>query len=274
MSNKLYYVKRVLNHNAIVTQDNQQNTSILLGKGIGYNRKSNTFVDIDQSTIEKIFFNYDETLKTQLIDMISNFDEDIIEVSNEIIALAEKKFGELNQHVYISLTDHISFALDRLKNNQVIANPFFSQIKVLLVEEYQVALKAREVIYNAFKISIPDEEVGFIAFHLNAARENIKVNYVVQEMRLYKELLFMLETEFNIILEPVKCADLYLIIQTFVKKERLPLQFLIDDIKPHTFSSKKKKILEKSIQYIENENDLTLDNKQILVISAFIQNIN
>ena len=276
MSNKIYFIQRVLNNNSILTLDKQQNTSILIGKGIGFSQKSNTYVEIDESKIEKSFYNYDETLKTQLIDMINNFDEDIIEVSNKIIALAEAKLSELNQHVYISLSDHISFALDRIKENKIIANPFFEQIQVLLVEEYQIALKARKIIYDKFKIVIPDEEVGFIAFHLNAARENIKVNYVVQEVRIYKELLRIFEEDFNIVLDSVKCSDLYLIIQTFVKKEKLPLQFLIEDINPNVYlyNTRKHSMLQKCIKYIEGNNNLILTNTQKFVLSAFIKNIN
>ena len=276
MTHKLYYIQRVLNNNSILTIDKQQNTSILIGKGIGFGQKSKTYVKINESKIEKSFFNYDETLKTQLINMINNFDEDIIEVSNEIIALAERKFGELNQHVYISLSDHISFALDRLKQKKIIANPFLEQIKYLLIEEYKIALKAREIIFNRFEITIPDEEVGFVAFHLNAARENIKVNFVVQEMRIYRELLLMFEHEFNIILDSVTCSDLYLIIQTIVKNEKLPLQFLIDDIKPDSYEhdSRKRNMLQKSIKYIEGKNNLILTTKQKLVLTAFIENIN
>ena len=118
--------------------------------------------------------------------------------------------------------------------------------------------------------------MGFIAFHLNAARENIKVNYVVQEVRIYKELLRIFEEDFNIVLDSVKCSDLYLIIQTFVKKEKLPLQFLIEDINPNVYlyNTRKHSMLQKCIEYIEGNNYLILTNTQKLVLSAFIKNIN
>lgn len=272
---KRIYILKVLNNNAILTQSSKQNTAILIGRGIGFGQSGNTYSQIDESKIEKSFFNYDETLKTQLIDMITTFDENIIEVSNQIIDIAEKKFGELNQHVYISLTDHISFAIDRLKNNHVIENPFYEQIRLILAEEYQVALQARDIIYDKFNITIPDHEVGFIAFHINAARENIKVNYVVKEMRTYKEIVLMVETYLGRKLDSTLASDLYLIIQKIVKKEQLPLSFLIKDMNhlSHFESTKLQKLYKKIINYIEDTNSIKLQIQQKSVLAEFIKNI-
>lgn len=275
MAKRRYYIERVLNNNSILIKGPDNNTKILTGKGIGFGQKANTHTEIEDYLIEKSFFNYDETLKNQLIDLITNFDEDIIQVSHQIIDLAEKKFGELNTHVYISLTDHLSFAIGRLKNNQMITNPFQSSIQLLLFEEYEIGLQAREIIENKFNVLIPDEEVGFIAFHINAAREHMKVNYVVQEMRLYKEIIQMIESEFNINLKPNKCSDLYLIIQTYVKHESLPLQFLLENVKLNQYptDSKKANLVKRIIDYIENNIDKALSNKQKLIFTAFIEYI-
>ena len=275
MPKKTYYIERVLNNNSVLVKENPNKTSILIGKGIGFGKRAKTYVSIDLGLIEKSFFNYDETLKNQLIDMINNFDEDIIEVSNEIIALAELKFGELNPHVYISLTDHISFAMGRLRTNQVISNPFHSQIQLLLLNEYEIGLKARKIIWNKFKIEIPDEEVGFIAFHINAARENVKVDNVVLEMRVYKYIINLIETEYNIKLTPRDCFDLYFVIQSYVKNDLLPLQFLIDNLK---FKNKEPnlrqtKLLDQIIKYIENQTNIVLTKKQISVLNAYIEHI-
>lgn len=273
---KQIYIVKVLNNNAILTQSSKHNTAILVGRGIGFGQSGNTYGEIDESKIEKSFFNYDETLKTQLIDMITTFDEDIIEVSNQIIEIAEKKFGELSQHVYVSLTDHISFAIDRLKNNHVIENPFYEQIRLILSEEYQIALQARDIINDKFDIVIPDHEVGFIAFHINAARENIKVNYVVKEMRTYKEILIMIEDYINMKLDPILASDLYLIVQKIVKNEQLPLAFLIKDITNLSLfpNTKLQKLYKKIIKYIEETNSIKLKLQQKSVLAEFIKNIN
>ncbi len=274
MSRTKYHVERVLNNNSILVKESDNKTKILTGKGIGFGHRINTDVEIDDNLIEKVFFNYDETLKNQLIHIITSFDEDIIHISNQIIKLAEAKFGELNSHIYVSLTDHISFTLDRLKDNQIITNPFQSAIQMFLHEEYKIAEEAKKIIFDKCNIMIPDEEVGFIAFHINAARENIKVNYVVQEMRIYKTIIQMIEDEFRIQLSPDKCADLYLIIQAHVKNEPLPMQFLLENVYlNYALDAKKSKLLNKIIHYIENNTTSSLSKNQKLILTAYLEYI-
>ncbi len=275
MNKKTFYIEKVLNNNSILIEDEHNNAAILLGKGIGFNRKSDAFSEINPELIEKSFYNFDETLKNQLIDMIKTFDEDIIQVSKSIIELAESVFGALNSHVYVSLTDHISFALDRLKNDLQITNPFQSQIKILLPKEYQIGLKAREIIQEKFNILIPDEEVSFIAFHINAAREQIKVNRVVQEMRIYKDITQMIQDDLDIALDSDTCSDLYLIIQAYVKKETLPLQFLIERIPltEQNLDANHRSVIGKITSYIENQIGSKLSVNQKSVLSAYIEHV-
>ena len=94
-------------------------------------------------------------------------------------------------------------------------------------------------------------------------------------MRIYKEIIQIIKRETNIELETEKCFDLYLIIQAYVKKEPLPLQFLIDSVKMNQYAtdSKKYKLLQKIINYIENQSNITLTNKQKLVLTAYIEYI-
>lgn len=268
MKKNKYYIEKVLNNNSLVVKTSNKDSKILFGKGIGYKKKSNTCTIIHGSMIEKSFFNYDETLKNQLINIISYIDEKIVEVSNEIIALAEAEFGKLNQHVYVSLTDHISFALERLKNGEMITNSFLSNIKLLLNKEYEIAKKAKEIIHTKLNITIPEEEIGFIAFHINAARENVKANFVVLEMRLYKETIKLIENCINNEIDPDLKVDLYYIIQLITKNQSIPFKFLIKNL------SKNNRILDNECQkMITNIYDnieknintkLTNDQKNIL----------
>jgi transcriptional antiterminator len=275
MNKTRFYIEKVLNNNSIVVKTSKKDSKILIGKGIGFHQKAHTYTMIDLESIEKSFFNYDETLKNQLINIISYIDEDIVEISNEIIALAEDNFGKLNQHIYVSLTDHISFAIDRLKNNQTITNPFQSSIQVLLKKEYEVAKKGKDIIQKKLDITIPEEEIGFIAFHINAARENIKVNFVVLEMRIYKELIKMIEECIKHEVKSELKADLYYIIQSIIKKESLPLQFLINpaNLNKVNFNKDCKNLLDNIIHYIESNINDHLSKNQIYILKSYILHI-
>lgn len=66
-------------------------------------------------------------------------------VSEEIIALAEEKLGQLNSHIHVALTDHIGFALDRIKMGMEMSNPFIYEIRALYPEEFRIGLMASEL---------------------------------------------------------------------------------------------------------------------------------
>jgi transcriptional antiterminator len=275
MATKKVFIERVLNNNSILVKESNNNTTILIGKGLGFNKKNRTTSTIDTATIDKSFVNYDETTKNQLIEMINTFDEDIIEASNDIIELAEKKFGELNQHIYISLTDHICFALDRLRKNQVISNPFQEQIQSRLLQEYTIAKEARSIIEKKFNLIIPDDEIGFIAFHINAARENTKVTNVVKEIRVYKKIIQIIETEMNKKLAQNHRDDLYTFIESIIKKKHLPLGFLVseDDINQFNTTPLTDPLLKKIVNYLDSNTDIPLTPKNKLILNIFINHI-
>ncbi|WDC85765.1 PRD domain-containing protein [Caloramator sp. mosi_1] len=61
--------------------------------------------------------------------------------------LAREKLGvELNPHIHIGLTDHINFAITRLREGINIVNPFEMEIKTMYPTEYSIAEEAIELI--------------------------------------------------------------------------------------------------------------------------------
>lgn len=74
-----------------------------------------------------------------------------------------------------------------------IKNPFNIEIKALYKEDYNIALKAIELINKRFQILLPEDEAGFIALHLHAALENSGVSNTVKNTRLVSELVSTIE---------------------------------------------------------------------------------
>ncbi|MFA7076737.1 MAG: PRD domain-containing protein [Candidatus Izemoplasmatales bacterium] len=275
MSDSKYLIEKVLNNNSIIAKDSLNESVILIGKGIGFNKKVDQYFVFNDGDIERSFYNFDKSSKNQIVDMIRNYDEEIIDISNDIIKLAEKRFGVLNQHVFVSLTDHLNFAIDRLRNDFFISNPFAEQIPLILFQEYEVALEAKKIIKDRINIDIPEEEVGFIAFHINSAREHIKVNNVVLEMRLYKDIVRMVEEKLNIKLDQTKGLDLYFIIQSFIQTEKVIFQFLEDylDEKIIASGTKKQELTTIIIDYLEEQLDKKLDKSHRKLLYAYINSI-
>ena len=193
-----YKIIRVLNNNVILSL-NLANTkeAVLIGKGIGFGKKNGEVCRILPDRIEKIFITYDEKLKRDYIDLVEQMNESILSMCTEIILMAEKELGPLNSRLHIVLTDHIGFALERINAGMEICNPFLHEIKSLYPDEYRVALIAQKYIQETTGTYIVEDEVGFIALHLNAAKKHKDVKDTIRNTRLIKELIFLIEDNLN-----------------------------------------------------------------------------
>ena len=196
-----YKVIKILNNNVILAKSVlTDNEAILVGKGIGFGKNKNVLVKISKEDIEKTFITYDEDLKKDYFEIINSIDNLVIETCSEIILKAEQTLGKLNSRIHIVLTDHISFALERLNMGLVIDNPFIHEIKILYKEEYALAIEARKLLKDRMNIDIGEGEVGFIALHLNAAKLNKEVKESLKETRLIKELVEIIENNLDYVI--------------------------------------------------------------------------
>ena len=164
-------IKKVLNSSVILADDGNGRDYIVLQKGIGYGRKQGEWVDAKQES--KLFISSERTELNQLVDLISSIPAEYIEITRLIVQEAEKILNtKLNEHIYLALTDHIHFAVERFKKKIVVTNRVFWELKTFYAKEYQIGLKGLEYIRDKIGITLPEEEAANIAFHLaNAQKE-------------------------------------------------------------------------------------------------------
>ncbi len=98
-----------------------------------------------------------------------------IRITEEIIKYAKEQLNKkLNDIIYISLTDHIYFAIERHRQGIQIVNPLIWEIKRIYKDEFQIGKKALQMIQQHFQINLPEDEAGFIAMHIVNAELNEK----------------------------------------------------------------------------------------------------
>ncbi|ANF96227.1 PRD domain-containing protein [Paenibacillus bovis] len=163
-------IKKILNNNAVVVDDQGQE-KIVMGGGISFEKGKNDIVDPQR--IEKVFILEDQERYGYLQEMLQKLPEEEIAVSESIISYAEQELQvSFNEHIHIALTDHLSFALERLRSGMVIHNTLLEEIRLLYPAEFQIGLHARQLISRRLQIDIPEDEVGYIAMHIHTARMN------------------------------------------------------------------------------------------------------
>lgn len=232
-----YKVIKALNNNVIVAirQEDEQEI-ILIGKGIGFNQKSGKVITMEPQRIEKTYCNFQDKFVNEYLRLVGTMDKKVLGTVEEFIHHAEQSLGHLDEHIHIALTDHIGFALQRLKEGMVVHNPFIYEIKAMYKDEYMLGEEAKQMLQERLKVTIPDDEVGFIALHLHAGRESKDIKYTLKDTRLLQDLLKIIESELGSDLdkEKVKYSRLVSHLKqsiTRVESKKEIVNPLIDEIK-------------------------------------------
>lgn len=193
-----YNILRVMNNNVILVNNvEKRNEVVLIGKGLGFGRKRGEIVKIDDNEIEKAFVTGSKNLKESYLQMLKEVNSEIVEICVEVIMKAEKILGTLSERSLIVIIDHVSFAIEKLKKNIQIENPFVYEIKSLYPEEYSIGEYARKRIIEVIGVDISEDEIGFIALHLNAAKQHKGVSETFKTTRLIRTMIDLIENELD-----------------------------------------------------------------------------
>lgn len=179
-------IEKVLNNNTIVSIDPKTKKEVILvGCGIAFNKKVGQ--EVDEEKVEKTFIIENKRVGNKLKKLINQIPDGIFELSHIIITHAGKELNRnLDKQVYISLSDHIAFAIKRYKKNILVKNHFLDEIRRIHKDEYKVALWAVNLINEKLNINLPEDEAAFIALHLvnagnsETSKESIETTNIIK----------------------------------------------------------------------------------------------
>ncbi|MFC4320406.1 glucose PTS transporter transcription antiterminator GlcT [Litchfieldia salsa] len=192
-----FSIKKVLNNNVLIATHTSYKEVVLIGKGIGFNKKSGD--QVTPTAAEKVFILENEKEQEQYKKLVPHIDENVIEVMNEIIHyINQSVHAPLNEHIHVALTDHISFAIKRIKQGLEMANPFLIETKSLYPLEYNVAGEVVNIISDRIGVTLPEGEIGFIALHIHSAIVNKEISEINKHSQLINALLILIETSLKI----------------------------------------------------------------------------
>lgn len=272
-----YKILKILNNNIVLAKDIiEKKELILIGKGIGFSKKEGQKAVIPKEKIEKSFVAYNERMRNDYFNLVKNTDSRIIDLSEDIIFTAQKELGDMNSHIHIVLTDHISFALERVKAGLSISNPFIDEIQILYPKEFEIAKKAINRIKEEIKIDLKDSEAGFIAMHLHSARNNKKVRETVQMTRMLQEIILIIEDELNITIDKKDYTYKRLVSHLQGALDRIKNNRTFDElVLKNIFKefSKSGIVVEKIKKYIEEEFKMKVSKEEMTYMVIHIERL-
>lgn len=189
-------IVRVLNNNAVVSKNDKGKEIILLGSGIAFKKKTGDI--ISDSNVEKIFELKKKEDRNRFYDLISDIPYIEIQTTERIVNHVEKELDvKLDDSIYLLLTDHIHYALQRNRAGQAIHNKLIWEIEHFYPKEYKIGLRAVEIINELNNANLLSAEAGFIAMHIVNALGGGNYNEFENELSDIKTVLKIIKLHFN-----------------------------------------------------------------------------
>ena len=189
-------IAKILNNNVVVVVNDQQREQVVMGRGLAFMKKTGD--ELDDSKIEKIFALQNDELVAHLTELLSHIPMEVMTTCDQIISQARTRLGKLQENLYIALTDHCNFAIERQKQGVPISNALLWETRRLYPKEYALGLEALDIIDARLGVRLPVDEAGFIALHLVNAQLNGEMTEVARITRVMQEILNLVKYQLRL----------------------------------------------------------------------------
>lgn len=271
-------IEKVINNNIISAYEKSGAEVIVMGRGIGFKKKQGEVVPADQ--ISKIFRIKSRTLTEQFKGLLANMPLERVRISDEIISHAKDHLKlKLNQSIYVTLTDHINFAIERVSQGIEPQNALLWEIKRFYPQEFQLGIYALELIHDRLGILLPEDEAGFIALHFVNAEYGTDIRDAVKFPDQMQAIVDIVERDLGILLDESSLhyerfmTHIKFLIQRIYRKELLSsedreLSLLMQRKYPREYQCSVK-----VAEYIMQATGSRLSEEEIMYLSVHIRRV-
>lgn len=213
-------IKKVLNNNVVISENDRLEEIVVMGKGLAFQKKTGDRIESEK--IDKVFVSGSKEGVREIEKMVMAVDPVVLDIAKETILYAEKTTNhEYSDQAYITLTDHLNYAVERGRKGIYIPNPLLFEIRKFYPDETKVALQAIEVINKKLDINFPSDEAGFIAIHLANSRINAnELPITMESTEMVRDILNIISRFFGIMFDDTSLSYNRMVthIQYFVKR--------------------------------------------------------
>ncbi|MCJ1686761.1 PRD domain-containing protein [Rathayibacter sp. VKM Ac-2927] len=157
-------IKKVLNSSVVLVVDERGAERVLLGKGIGFGAKAGEV--IEASAVDQVFVALDDADQRNLVELLAQIPPEFVELTRAVVADAEEQGLKVDPHVYLALTDHLHFAVERQRRGLAVANRLAWEMRSVYPVQYAVGERAVAAMRERLGVDVPDDEAANVAFHL------------------------------------------------------------------------------------------------------------
>ena len=193
-------ISKIINNNVVSTCDEEGREVIVMGRGVGFKAKEGSAIDEDK--IEKVFRLDSQNTMDKFKELLVNLPMEHVQISAEIISYAKEVLNRpINPNVYITLTDHINFALERYKQKMMFSNPLIREVRSFYHAEYLIGEYAIAMIERDLGVKLPVDEAASIALHIVNAEYDAPMGDTIKITNLIQQVLEVVREYFSIELD-------------------------------------------------------------------------
>lgn len=188
-------IKKIFNNNVVLSEINNKEV-VVMGKGIAFGKKNGNF--LEKEKIEKVFQLQNSNNTERFKELLKDVPMNLVSVSSDIIEYAKNILDtDFNEYIYITLTDHLNFAINRAKENINYVNALKWDIKKYYPKEYGVGMKALNLIKEELDVDFTEDEAVNIALHFINASDKIQLNETIQVIKMTEDILNIIKYSYN-----------------------------------------------------------------------------
>lgn len=166
-------IEKVFNNNVVQILGINNEEIIVMGKGLGFQKKPGD--EVNQDLIEKRFIlqNTDTDMVGELSRVYVDLDSEEIDLVLEIIHQGQEKLGQtFDISLYIALADHLHYTIQRTREGLTLQNPLAWEVRKFYPEEFQLGKDTIELVKEKMTLQLADDEAASIALHfINAQKD-------------------------------------------------------------------------------------------------------
>ena len=190
----VFHVLKTINNNIVSCLDETNQEHIVMGRGLGFGVKQGD--EIDPERVEKVFSVTNPANLEQMKDLLARCPQPQVEFCTEIIQYANQVLEHpLNEGIYLTLCDHISFAIRRAESGMEFTNALHTEVRLFYPQEYNIGCHALSEIQRRFHVTLPQDEAASIALHLVNAEHEMSLGITLKVTQALGQMIYTLESD-------------------------------------------------------------------------------
>ncbi|MFD1884466.1 BglG family transcription antiterminator LicT [Paenibacillus wenxiniae] len=271
-------IAKVINNNVVSVYQADGTELVVMGRGIAFKKKPGE--EVEQHKIQKVFALKNKKASDNFKMLLREVPIDLIVIVEEIIAYSRQTLGKtLNENIYVSLTDHVNFAIERYQKGLEIKNALLWEIKQLYREEFAIGLRTLEQIREHMGIELPQDEAAFIAIHIVNAEMNEEVGTTMNITKFMHSIINIVKYHFKTEFEEDSLSYFRFITHLKFFAQRIVHGTHYDSNYDHLYTMIKEQhrdaaaCTEKIRIFVKKEHGHELTNEEMLYLTVHIERI-